>query len=73
MTTEDAIVHAANFRSLLLDRAGVKGEAKATDRRTCCELVTQAYALQGHRQQHHALLQSACQVIDDFLLALTPS
>jgi hypothetical protein len=67
-----ALNHADAFRAILLDRAGVKLEDRAKDRRTCCELATQVFALTGHSTPHHAILQSACQVIDDFVLALKP-
>jgi hypothetical protein len=68
-----ALNHADAFRAMLFDRAGVKLEDRVKDPRTCCELATQGHALTGHSNPHHALLQCACQVIDDFVLALKPT
>ena len=49
--------------------ARVAEEDKPDDKRSLYELVTAAFRLTTHHDAKHAILQSACQVIDDFVLA----
>lgn len=65
VTKEQALGAAAAFRNALLKEAG----AAAGDKRSCYELATQVHGMDT-RQPHHARLQSACQVIDDLVLAM---
>jgi hypothetical protein len=67
VTPDEALAHAQTFRTNLLIAAG----AELDDKRSCYELATHVHLLDT-RHKHQALLQSACQVIDDLLLAFSP-
>lgn len=62
-----ALGHAAMFRTLLFEKNGVPVGERLADKRSCYELATHGLRLDT---RHNAILQSACQVIDDLVAAL---
>lgn len=67
-TLNGALGLAAAFRETLRKAAG----ADSNDARSCYELATAIHGLDTRNEQHRTL-QTACQVIDDLVLAIKDS